>query len=332
MGKVYKQGIVSPKGFDLVGPEPTDQREIVEVRGDLLTLTNCYPGIEVKIKNEAYKEFKLIQLPSSDANNWIEVGVVAPGQVGAVTSVNGKAGTVVLVTDDISAASSFNKYTTASDIAKLAGIESFAQVNTVNSVNGKTGTLSITKTDLSIQNVDNTSDVNKPISTAVGTALALKRNIFDEALVKTANYNTSNNNAEADKLLIFNALAGPYTITLNATGLTVGFEQQIFNNSGQNIIINSSATLLGENIPLAHGFFAYYKLASPGVWTLAVGGIGPNALNSYVGNYVYQEFTRLQDTVNDTRYISSGGVVTLQKCTVGNAVKGAGTWVTTTTY
>lgn len=42
---------------------------------------------------------------------------------------------------------------------------------TVSSVNGATGTVTITKADLSLGNVDNTSDANKPVSTAQQTAL-----------------------------------------------------------------------------------------------------------------------------------------------------------------
>ena len=44
----------------------------------------------------------------------------------------------------------------------------------VNSVNGKTGNVIITKTDLGIENIDNTSDLAKPISTATQTALNTK--------------------------------------------------------------------------------------------------------------------------------------------------------------
>ncbi len=46
-----------------------------------------------------------------------------------VDSVNGQTGTVVLDADDISDASTTNKFTTASDISKLAGIEAGAEVN-----------------------------------------------------------------------------------------------------------------------------------------------------------------------------------------------------------
>ena len=44
----------------------------------------------------------------------------------------------------------------------------------VDSVAGKTGVVSLVKADVGLGNVDNTSDLNKPISTATQTALNLK--------------------------------------------------------------------------------------------------------------------------------------------------------------
>lgn len=44
------------------------------------------------------------------------------------------------------------------------------------SVNGKTGVVVLTKTDVGLSNIDNTSDVNKPVSTAQAAADALKVN------------------------------------------------------------------------------------------------------------------------------------------------------------
>ncbi len=52
--------------------------------------------------------------------------VAQSGGGGAVDSVNSQTGTVVLDADDISDSSTTNKYTTAADISKLAGIESGA--------------------------------------------------------------------------------------------------------------------------------------------------------------------------------------------------------------
>lgn len=60
------------------------------------------------------------------------------------------------------------------DKTKLDGIAAGAQVNTVTSVSGKTGAVTLDKTDVGLSNVDNTSDANKPVSTATQTALNSK--------------------------------------------------------------------------------------------------------------------------------------------------------------
>lgn len=57
---------------------------------------------------------------------------------------------------------------TAADRIKLDGIMAGAQVV---SVAGRTGAVTLTKTDVGLSAVDNTSDTNKPISTATQTAL-----------------------------------------------------------------------------------------------------------------------------------------------------------------
>ena len=53
---------------------------------------------------------------------------------GAVDSVNGQTGTVVLDADDIADAATTNKFTTAADISKLAGIEASADVTDTTNV------------------------------------------------------------------------------------------------------------------------------------------------------------------------------------------------------
>lgn len=57
------------------------------------------------------------------------------------------------------------------DGAKLDGIAPGAQVNTVTSVATRTGAVVLTKSDVGLANVDNTTDLLKPISTATQTAL-----------------------------------------------------------------------------------------------------------------------------------------------------------------
>lgn len=59
--------------------------------------------------------------------------------------------------------------TNASVASAIAGIDF-----PVDSVAGKTGTVTLVKGDVGLSNVDNTSDANKPVSTATQTALDLK--------------------------------------------------------------------------------------------------------------------------------------------------------------
>lgn len=66
---------------------------------------------------------------------------------------------------------------TTAEKTKLSGIETGAQVNTVTGVKGekeetyRTGNINITKDDIYLGNVDNTSDMNKPVSNAQGIAI-----------------------------------------------------------------------------------------------------------------------------------------------------------------
>jgi hypothetical protein len=70
----------------------------------------------------------------------------------------------------------------------------------VNSVNTRTGSVVITKTDVGLGNCDNTSDVNKPVSTAQATAdglnLKIASNLADLANITTAKTNLSLQNID----------------------------------------------------------------------------------------------------------------------------------------
>lgn len=56
----------------------------------------------------------------------------------------------------------------------------------VSSVAGKTGAVTVTKTDVGLGNVDDTSDANKPVSTAVQTALNAKATLSSLATIATS--------------------------------------------------------------------------------------------------------------------------------------------------
>lgn len=64
----------------------------------------------------------------------------------------------------------------ASQARNILNVENGAEANTVDSVNGKTGVVVLNKTDIGLSNVDNTTDLNKPVSTATQTALDGKEN------------------------------------------------------------------------------------------------------------------------------------------------------------
>ena len=72
--------------------------------------------------------------------------------------------------------------------SQLTNDSGFLTTNAVSSVAGKTGVVTLVKADVGLGNVDNTSDANKPISTATQTALNAKQN----TLVSGTNIKTIN--------------------------------------------------------------------------------------------------------------------------------------------
>lgn len=96
---------------------------------------------------------------------------------------------------------SSNDYTNE-DKLKLQGIEEGAQVNTVTSVAGKTGAVVLSKSDVGLNLVDNTSDINKPVSIPQQEAInAVKSDI--QSFENSINENkqeliTTINNAKQD--------------------------------------------------------------------------------------------------------------------------------------
>lgn len=100
---------------------------------------------------------------------------------------------------------STNDYTTA-EKTKLSGIAEGAQKNTITGVKGgsetsyRTGNVNITATNIGLGNVNNTSDKDKPISTATQTALNGK-----QATVTGAATTITGSNLTANRALVSNA-------------------------------------------------------------------------------------------------------------------------------
>lgn len=96
----------------------------------------------------------------------------------------------------------------------------------VDSVNGQTGVVVLNKTDIGLGNVDNTSDVNKPISTATQTALNGKQ----DTLVSGTNIKTVNSNS----------LVGSGDVVIDKTSIGLGNVTNVDTTNASNI---SSGTL-----------------------------------------------------------------------------------------
>ena len=84
---------------------------------------------------------------------------------------NNKYGNSTNATKTIAAATTENAgVMSAADKAKLIGIEEGAQINSIISVAGKTGQVLLNKNDVGLSAVDNTSDEDKPLSSAARVA------------------------------------------------------------------------------------------------------------------------------------------------------------------
>ena len=92
----------------------------------------------------------------------------------------------------------------------------------VESVNGKTGAVTLTKADVGLGNVDNTSDANKPVSTAQQAALDLKQSTTDNTLQTTSKTVTGAINEINSKLPVYTTvpeLTADYIIQVNPTNV-----------------------------------------------------------------------------------------------------------------
>ena len=110
------------------------------------------------------------------------------------------------------------------------------------------GNIDLAKGDLGLGNVDNTSDANKPVSTATQTALDAKTNKLVTTNRQTASYTLVI--GDADKLVeINNASANNLTVPLNSsvafsTGTQILLAQY---GAGQTTIVATSGVTIRSN-------------------------------------------------------------------------------------
>ena len=123
---------------------------------------------------------------------------------------------------------STNDYT-STEKTKLSGIETGAQKNTITGVKGsaettyRTGNVNITATNIGLGNVNNTSDTEKPISTATQTALNGK-----QATITGAATTITDNNLTANRALISNS-SGKVAVS-SVTSTELGYLDGVTSN------------------------------------------------------------------------------------------------------
>lgn len=109
------------------------------------------------------------------------------------------------------------------------------------SVNGKTGIVVIDKADVGLSNVDNTSDLNKPISTLTQTALNLKADNLD---LTTHTSNTSNpHGVTKSQVGLSNVVNVDTTTTAN---ITDSENKRFVNDIQRTLLNNTSKSIIGE--------------------------------------------------------------------------------------
>lgn len=165
---------------------------------------------------------------------------------------------------------------TATERTKLSGIQSGAQVNTITGVKGnsestyRTGNVNITKANIGLGNVDNTSDANKPISTAQQLAFDAVNDAIDthteddDIHVTTANKTNWN---------------AAYTHSTSAHARTDATKVADSSTNG-NILINGTETTVYSH-PNSGATAGTYKSVTVNAQGHVTGGSNPTTLAGY---------------------------------------------------
>jgi trimeric autotransporter adhesin len=170
----------------------------------------------------------------AQVNVGTNLGITGTGNNRTVTSSTGSNVTIPVATTTTAG------WLSTTDKSKLDGIQAGAQVNSVTSVAGRTGAVVLTKTDVGLGNVDNTSDLAKPISTATQSALDNKVDKVAGKGLSTEDYTT----AEQTKLAGIEAGA-QVNVGTNLGSSGTGTTRTITSSTGSNTSITYTAADVG---------------------------------------------------------------------------------------
>lgn len=195
----------------------------------------------------------------------------------------------------------------------------------VDSVAGKTGVVTLVKADVGLGNVDNTSDANKPISTATQTALDLKAPINNPSFTGTVTGITRSmvGLSNVDNTSDFNKPLSSATQT--ALTLKAPLDSPIFTGTP-----SAPTAILGTNsTQLASTAFVIAQLANDAAPISHVGSGGSNhalATSSTAGFMSSTDKIKLDGLSTSGGTVSSVGLAAPTEFTVTNSpVTGSGT-------
>ena len=197
---------------------------------------------------------------------------------------------------------STNDYTTA-EKTKLSGIAEGAQKNTITGVKGgsetsyRTGNVNITATNIGLGNVNNTSDKDKPISTATQTALNGK-----QATVTGAATTITGSNLTANRALVSNANGKVAVSDVTSTelgyldGVTSAIQTQLNGKVPTSRTVNGKA--LSANITLG--------ASDVGALSTAGGTLTGNLTGKYITG-TWLQTTAVSNKIGDIATIDDNG-------------------------
>ena len=251
-----------------------------------------------------------------DDNSVVEIS--GSGGGGAVDSVNSQTGSVVLDADDISDASTTNKFTTSSDISKLAGIESNAtadqtatEIKTAYESNSDTNAFTdAEKTKLSGIAANATVYNDAAVDTHLNTSTASSGEVLSYNGTDYAWVSNSGGGGGSSSLstAVYEGPASDQAITSTSyatvnVATAVGTPASVFTNSSGEITLGAAGTYLATCTIVVSGSTNNYR------WTGELNieqdtGSGFTELQSVRGGYI-----RVNNCSQDS-YISITRIVT----------------------
>lgn len=228
---------------------------------------------DVAIRNDLNKTFILSTEPANTLGNWLELKT----PTGTVSSVFGRTGAITAQNNDYSASQITN--TPAGNISSITVQTALNELDNEKENVISPGTTSqyfrgdktfqtLDKIAVGLANVDNTSDADKPISTATQTALDTKQNSLGFTPENIVNKNQPNgylglnNNGKIDYSVLpnHNDFAGiqggttdeyyhltnaQLTILANTSGTNTGDQTTIVGNAGSATVLQTARNING---------------------------------------------------------------------------------------